>query len=407
MFESRTRLEGLVWIDELSHLMPMPSCTYQNALAADDAEFTPVRVDPEKTAQLYYTSGTTGEPKGVMLTHRNVCTHALAAIAELELTDRDVWGHFAPMFHLADAWAVFAATWVGAGHVMLPRFEAGAALDTIAAERITITNLIPTMLNLMTRHPDAAKTDTSSLRLLLSGGAPIAPDVVRRVVETFGCDYVQTYGMTETSPYLTVSLLKEHLAALDPDARLAYRAKTGRPFLAVELEVVDEAGQPVAADEKEVGEIRVRGDTVTPGYWQRDVETSEAFDDEGWFRTGDLAVVDDEGYVTIVDRKKDVILSGGENIYSVEVENAIYRHAAVVEAAVIGVPDEIWGENVHAVVVRKPGAELGAEGLIEFLKKHLTGFKVPKSVEFVDALPRTGSGKILNKALRDRHRPGP
>ncbi|MBN2490273.1 MAG: long-chain-fatty-acid--CoA ligase, partial [Planctomycetes bacterium] len=406
VFETRPPLEGLVWIDELSHLVPVPSCTYATALGADPAGFTPAPVDAAEPAHLYYTSGTTGEPKGVVLTHRNVCTHALAAIAELQLTDRDAWGHIAPMFHLADAWAVFAATWVGASHAMLPRFEAGAALEAIARERITITNLIPTMLYRMVGHPAAATTDTSSLRLLLSGGAPIAPEVVRRIVETFGCEYAQTYGMTETSPYLTVSLLKEHLAALDPETQLAYRSKTGRPFLGVELEVVNEAGVPVAPDEKEVGEIRVRGDTVTPGYYRREAETRAAFDAEGWLRTGDLAVVDAEGYLTIVDRKKDVILSGGETIYSIEVENVLCRHEGVLEAAVIGLPDALWGETVHAVVVRRAGATLTDAALLEFLRGQLAAFKVPKSVEFLDSLPRTGSGKIQKKALRERARPG-
>jgi len=403
ILESRSTLEGIVWVDDMPHLMPIPSCSYRDALTATDRRFAPEPVDDHAIAHLYYTSGTTGDPKGVMLTHRNVVTHALGAIAELRMTDTDVWAHIAPMFHLADAWAVFAVTWIGGTHVVLPRFEPEAALQTIEQGRVTITNLIPTMLNLMIKHPDATRYDTSSLRLILSGGAPIAPEVVRRTIETFGCEYAQTYGMTETSPYLTLSLLKAHLKRLDPETQLAYQAKTGRPFITVDLKVVNDGGREVADDEREVGEIWVRGDTVTPGYWNREAETREAFQD-GWLKTGDLAVVDAHGYVTIVDRKKDVIVSGGENVYSVEVENAIYRHEAVLEAAVFGVPHEVWGEAVRAAVVLKPEARLTESELLEFLKGELAGFKTPKAIDFLGALPRTGSGKIFKQALRDRFR---
>jgi acyl-CoA synthetase (AMP-forming)/AMP-acid ligase II len=199
---------------------------------------------------------------------RNVATHALATIGELSLSERDTWAHVAPMFHLADAWATFAITWAGGRHATLARFEARAALDLLERERVTITNLIPTMLNLMVRDPSAAGRDWSALRMLLSGGAPIAPEVVRAIVDVFGCEYVQTYGMTETSPYLTLSLLKEHLKRLPLDEQMRYRAKTGRPFATIELRVVGEDGRDVAPDERTVGEIRVRGETVTPGYWK-------------------------------------------------------------------------------------------------------------------------------------------
>ena len=401
LLEEETPIEGLLWLGEAA--LPgreRESIPLDAALSEGGSDFRPVPVGEEAVAHLYYTSGTSGLPKGVPLTHRNVCVHALAAVAEFHLTDADVWGHIAPMFHLADAWATFAVTWVGGRHVMVPRFEAGGVLEAVERHRITLSNLIPTMLNLMVRHPGAHRHDLGSLRVLLSGGAPIAPEVVRRVVETFGCDYIQTYGMTETSPYLTVSVLKAHLEDLDLETRLKYKAKTGRPFLTVRLEVVDEAGRPVARDEKQVGEIRVRGDTITAGYWNRPDETREAFED-GWLKTGDMAVVDAEGYVTIVDRKKDIILSGGENIYSTEVENALYLHPGVLEAAVFGVPDATWGEAVRAAVVLRPGAQDSEAEILAFLKENLAGFKVPRAVDFLDALPRTGSGKIYKKALRD------
>ena len=269
----------------------------------DDALLDPVDVAPADLAQLYYTSGTTGRPKGVMLTHRNVCAHAACAVRELGLVADDRWGHFAPMFHLADAWASFAITSVGGVHVMAPRFSPEEALGLVERERVTITNLVPTMLTDMVASPRARDFDPSSLRMILSGGAPITPALVRRIARVFRCEYVQTYGMTETSPYLTLSVLHDHLRSLPEGERLRYAARTGRPFGAVELEVVDESGARVPADDRSVGEIRVRGETVSPGYWRQPEETAAAFKG-GWLYTGDLAVVDAEGYVDIVDRKE-------------------------------------------------------------------------------------------------------
>jgi len=205
--------------------------------------------------------------------------------------------------------------------------------------------------------------------------------------------------MTETSPYLTLSILAPHLKELPEDEQLVYKAKTGRPFAAVELKVVDENGDPVAADDREVGEILVRGPTVTPGYWRRPEETGKAFCD-GWLKTGDLATIDSEGYINIVDRKKDMIITGGENVYSIEVENTLYAHPAVLEAAVFGAPHPKWGEAVHAAVVLHSGRDTRPDDLIEFCKEHLASFKVPKSVFFLESLPRTGSGKITKTSLR-------
>lgn len=354
----------------------------------------------EEVAHLYYTSGTTGRPKGVMLTHKNVKSHALGTLADLHLTDSDHWFHVAPLFHLADAWATFAITWAGGKHVVQPAFDPVSVLRLMQDEKITITNLIPTMLNLMVNHPEVGRFDYSSLRVLLSGGAPIAPEVVRRIIDTFQCDYIQTYGMTETSPYLTLSVLKHHLKDLPRQEQLAFKASTGREFVNVSLKVVDEQGKEVARDNRQVGEIIVKGDTVTPGYWKLPEETAKAIKD-GWLYTGDLAVVNEEEYVTIVDRKKDVIITGGENVHSTEVENVLYRHPAVLETAVIGVPDVKWGEAVKACVVLKPGMEAQEKDLIAFCKQNLAHYKAPKSVDFLDALPRTGSGKLYKKGLRD------
>ena len=356
-------------------------------------------VEDSDVAHLYYTSGTTGRPKGVMLTHKNVKTHALGAIAELQLTDGDHWIHVAPLFHLADAWATFAITWAGGKHVIVPSFDPEAVFEAIQQEKVTITNLIPTMLNMMVNHPRVKEYDYSSLRVLLSGGAPIAPELVRKIMETFQTDYIQTYGMTETSPYLTLSILKAQLKGLSWERQLAFKASTGREFINVNLRVVDD-GSDVAADGKQVGEIIVKGDIVTPGYWNLPEETSKAIRN-GWLYTGDLAVIDSEGYVNIVDRKKDMILTGGENVYSTEVENVLYMHPKILEAAVIGVPHEHWGEAVKACVVLREGVETTEEEIIRFCKEHLASYKAPKSVDFLDALPRTGSGKITKKILRE------
>jgi acyl-CoA synthetase (AMP-forming)/AMP-acid ligase II len=399
--ESRPRaLESTIWID-----LPAPSQStdleYEGLLASASAEPLPPRGPGDyAVAQIYYTSGTTGRPKGVMLTHRNGYLHALGTIAELNLRDKDVWIHVAPLFHLADAWATWAITWVGGTHVIVREFNPQAVLETMVREKVSLTNMIPTMLNLLIHHPGFEAYTFPHLRVLLSGGAPIAPETVRKIIEGFCCDYVQTYGMTETSPYLTLSLLKAHLKSLPPKEQLFFKAKTGREFIGISLKIVRENGQEVLPNDQEVGEIIVKGDTVTPGYWKLPEETQKAFKD-GWLYTGDLAVIDREGYVNIVDRKKDMILSGGENIYSTEVENILYQHPRILEAAVFGIPDPKWGEAVQATVVLKSGEQATAEEIIRFCKDHLAPYKAPKGITFLDQLPRTGSGKLFKKALRD------
>ncbi|MFP3928512.1 MAG: long-chain-fatty-acid--CoA ligase [Desulfobacteraceae bacterium] len=397
----KASLTKVLWTGEKEGSRTFPAAGYEEAVSSfsGDRPETP-QLSDDDVAHLYYTSGTTGKPKGVMLTHRNVCTHALAAIAELHMTDSDRWIHAAPLFHLADAWAAFAVTWVGGKHVTVPDFDPSQVLSLMEREGVTITNMIPTMLNMLVHTPGVGDMDFSSLRVILSGGSPIAPEVVRRIMATFGCDYIQTYGMTETSPYLTVSILKEHLKKLPEEEQFNYKARTGRPFLGVLLKVIREDGSEVAQDDKEVGEIVVKGDIVTPGYWNRPDETRAAIKD-GWLHTGDMAVVDQEGYVNIVDRKKDMIITGGENVYSVEVENILYEHPAVLEAVVIGVPDPKWGEAVKAVVVLKEGASADEEEIIRHCKENIASYKAPKSVDFMDSLPRTGSGKLYKKGLKD------
>jgi non-ribosomal peptide synthetase component F len=239
---------------------------------------------PNDAVQIYYTSGTTGEPKGVILTHANVCAHAEMARDALALTDADTFGHIAPMFHLADAWATFSITLVGGRHRMVGSFRPEAVIDELSSG-ITITNLVPTMLGDLVHH-SAARRPYPGLRKILSGGAPITPALVDRVIATFGCDYAQTYGLTETSPFLTMSLLLEHLKSRPTAVQRGFQCKTGRPLPGVEVRVLGDDGFPVPPDETTVGEIVARGPTVTPGYWRNEEATAQAFRD-GWFHTGD------------------------------------------------------------------------------------------------------------------------
>ena len=270
---------------------------------------------------------------------------------------------------------------------------------------VTLSNFIPTMLNILVKRPHVDRFNFSSLRVILSGGAPIATEVIRQVILTFGCDYVQTYGLTETSPFLTVSILEDWMQDLPFEERLKYMATTGRPFGQVQVKVVKKDGAEVKRDGCEVGEIAAKGETITPGYWGRPKETSRRFRN-GWFYTGDLAVVDHKGYITITDRKDDVIITGGENVYSVEVEDVLYSHPDILEAAVIGQPDPVWGEKVTAVVVPKENGCLQEDEVIDHCRQSLPSFKAPKKVIFIKELPKTGSAKIYKYKLREMYRDG-
>ena len=373
---------------------------YEDFIASASSTLPSVDVEEKDVAQIYYTSGTTGRAKGVMLSHKNVYSHALCTIAELTLKETDVWLHAAPLFHLADAWATWAITLVGGVHVLESDFAPEIICKSIEKQRVTLTNLVPTMYYRLVNYPEVNKYDYSSLRVLLSGGAPISPNLVQRIIETFKCDYIQTYGMTETSPFLTMSILKDHLHSLPYEEQLKYKSTTGRKFKGVELKVVNENGTEVKTNNKEVGEIIVRGDTITKGYWKLPQESEKVFKN-GWLYTGDMAIIDKYGYVTIVDRKDDMIITGGENVYSIEVENVLYTHPAVLEAAVIGVPNAEWGEIVKAIIVLKEEEKVTDKEIIEFCKKKIATYKVPKLVEFQECLPKLGSGKICKKKLKE------
>jgi long-chain acyl-CoA synthetase len=347
-------------------------------------------------AHLCYTGGTTGRPKGVMLSQRNIVANLFHAIQFAEFNERDVWLHAAPMFHLADSWACFAMTVLGARHVFIEQFEPRRALELIAAHGVTATLWVPTMINAVLALPERKRYDVSSMRRLVYGASPMPPERLRAAIDTFGNILQQAYGQSESSPFLACTCLRTTNAHGDA-ADIRRLASCGQEIVGVQVRVVDADDRPVRPGE--VGEIVARGPNIMLGYWKRPEETAYALRG-GWLHTGDLAIVDEQHYVYIVDRAKDMIITGGENVYSTEVEAVLYQHPAVLEAAVIGVPDDQWGEAVKAVVVLRDGQQASAEALIAHCREQIAAYKCPKSVDFLDTLPKSGAGKILKADLR-------
>ena len=356
-------------------------------------DFPPdVVYDPEAILALIYTSGTTGRPKGVKVTHANILTDVHDFNYWMCYTEGGVYLHAAPLFHIADFPAMFAAPAFGASQVTLPKFNPQSFCETVERERVSHTVLVPTMINLLTQFPDASKYDLSSLDVLAYGGSPMPPELIRRTRELLPwVKLVQVYGLSETG-FLTGLQDREHTH----DKLLS----CGRPCPGIELQVTDVSGKPVEAGKP--GELVARGANIMRGYWNNPTETGLAFRDD-WFRTGDIGYQNADGYFYIVDRLKDMIVTGGENVYSGEVEAVIYEHAAIREAAVFGIPDPKWGELVTACIVLKPGMTLTVDELVAHCRQSLASYKIPHRVEFLDnELPKSGSGKILKRILRDR-----
>jgi acyl-CoA synthetase (AMP-forming)/AMP-acid ligase II len=349
-------------------------------------------VDEDTLAGLFYTGGTTGASKGVMLSHRNLVDNTFHAQFACPMRPDDTYLVVAPLFHAAGTVSVLQSIGLGARQVVLPgAFDPEAALDAIEAEAATVTLVVPTMLAAMLESQAARARDVQSLRLIGHGGSPIALELVRRAAKAFpDAELVHLYGATETAPILTGLNHEEHLVD-------TARAKScGQAVLGVELRIADPLGNDLPPGE--AGEVLARGANITAGYWQKPEQTAAALVD-GWYRTGDVGILDDEGYLFLVDRAKDMIVSGGENVYCTEVEDALYTHAMVLEATVFGIPDEQWGEAVHAVVVPR-GTVTEAE-LIEHCRGQIAGYKVPKSISFQqEALPKSGPGKVLKRELR-------
>jgi fatty-acyl-CoA synthase len=377
---------------------------YESLLADASGEPpAPADIDENEPSALLYTSGTTGRPKGVMLTHRNLYLNAMNSICEFGIRETDVYLHTLAQFH-CNGWGLpYAVTGMGATHVVIKKFEPAAFFDLVTREQITFAAMPPTMINMALNHSlDAEILERlpRGMRVATAGSAPPTA-TIQGAQEKFGWQVIQIYGLTETSPFLTVSKIKPHMEDWPAEQKYRVQTKTGYPMIGVDIRVVDDAGSDVAPDSGEVGEVIARANVVMAGYW-RQPEATDAVIVDGWFHTGDMATIDREGYIEVVDRKKDLIISGGENISSIEVEGLLYKHPAVLEAAVIAAPDERWGEVPYAIVVLKPGAQVAEGELIEFCRERLAHYKCPKRVAFIDVLPRTATGKVQKNVLRER-----
>ena len=372
--------------------LPRERVLDQEPLEVRNDSFPDVFYDPQAVLALIYTSGTTGHPKGVMVTHANVLANVQNFNFWMRYTEAGVYLHAAPIFHIADFPCMFAAPAFGACQVTIPKFDPRGFCEAVDRERVSHTVLVPTMINLLTQFSEVKKYDLSSLQVLAYGGSPMAPDLIRRTRELLPqVKLVQAYGLSE-SGFLTGLQDQEHT-----DDRLL---SCGRPCPGIDLRVTDDSGKQVEVGKS--GELVARGANIMPGYWNNPGETALVFRD-GSFRTGDIGYQDSEGYFYILDRAKDMIVTGGENVYSREVEAVIYAHPAVREAAVFGIPDPKWGEVVMACVMLKPGSTLTADDLIAFCRKSLASYKIPRRIEFSDTeLPKSGSGKILKRLLRER-----
>jgi len=373
---------------------------YEELIARSSGSCAQANVTEDDLAGLFYTSGTTGVPKGVMLTHKNLMMNAYHTLMATSHNSAESYLHVAPMFHLADFPTIITITQYGGTHIIIKKFDPQLVLETIERERVSYTLLVPTMINFVIRHPGAEKYDLSSLKQIIYGASPIPVEVLKQAMKLFGCKFIQGYGLSEASPLLTVLSAEDHVTE-GSEKQLRRLTSCGREIVGVEVRVVNESGNEVKPGE--VGEIIARGPNIMQGYWKKPEETARAIRG-GWLYTGDMAIVDEENYIYLVDRKKDMIVTGGENVYSTEVENALYTHPAIKEAAVIGVPDERWGEAVKAVVVLKPDISATEAEIIAHCQKWLANYKVPKSVDIIEGeLPKSGAGKILKRELREKY----
>jgi long-chain acyl-CoA synthetase len=383
------RVPSVRWDDDDS---PAGDNEYERLLDRGTAISAQKR-EPNEIAEIYFTSGTTGEPKGACLTEENLITSALDAILTLELSAKSVWFHAPPMFHLVDAFSIWALTLVGGCHVT-EHFDPSRFCTVVENAGVTVVSLPPTLLDMIARTPDFGKYDLSSLDRISYGGAPMAEPIYHRCAAAFGCPLVQSYGATETSGTVCQQMPRDVIDGL-------WRNSIGQPLPHIKIEVFDDNGEPVPTGE--VGELAVGGPRVMAGYWENPDATRAAFRD-GFYLTGDLGLCDSMGHFTILGRKKDMIISGGENVYPAEVERALLSHPDVIEVAVFGVPHERWGEEVTAVVVLALDSAVTPQDLISHCRTLIGGYKVPKAVDLsATALPKTGPGKIAKAIIRAKY----
>ncbi len=398
-------VEKFVLLGEGSDCPTWISGTYDELLAGASTD-TPYPLGTysfaeDDVAEIFYTSGTTGKPKGVMLTHRNLYLHALVTLAVSPMDETDVLLHLIPLFHVNGWGTPHYFTAKGGTHILTQKFDPLEALKVIQEEKVTRLYIIPTMVNAIMDLADFKKYDVSSMRILLIGGAPPPTGIIERTEEAFGCLVHTGFGMTETCPLIA---WPEVGPWLDPAVR-EYRAKKtwGFPMLGVEFRVVDKEGNDLPWDGEAIGELLVRGDMVMKGYYGNPEVTKKALE-SGWYHTGDLVSMGPDGSLFIKDRMKEIIISGGENISSLEVEQVLYSHPDILECAVIGKLHEKWGEVPMAFVVAREGSELTPQEIIDFAKSQMARFKAPKEVRIIDDFPRGGTGKILKSVLRERVR---
>jgi fatty-acyl-CoA synthase len=400
--QSASTVEAFYLLDgtpQTDWLMPK---NYDQRLAEATPYHTDItEVDENAVCEIFYTSGTSATPKGVMLTHRNVYMHALYACLTDDPTAEGAQLHTIPLFH-ANGWGTpHALALTGGKHVMLQRFETARIFRLIEQEHVRTMCLVPAMATALVNCPERTKHDLSSLRIINIGGAASSPTLVREVEEKLGASCRSGYGLTETSPTLSISRMKPGLN-WQGEQKYIGQAMTGFAIPGVELRVVDSSDQDVPHDGQSIGEVVARSDVVMEGYWGQPQATAEAMRG-GWFHTGDMATMNEDGYLLVVDRKKEIIVSGGENISSLEVEKTLLAHPNVYEVAVVAVPDAKWGEVPKALVVLKQGAQATEAELLDFCRSRIAHYKAPRSVEFFDSLPKTGTGKILKRELRRKY----
>ncbi len=374
---------------------PAGMFSYEQLIADNPPVPDAVRANDD-LAGIFYTGGTTGAAKGVMLSHRNLWSVAAGSLESIALPQHSAL-HVAPMFHMADGMFLLAQTLRGNTQVVLPNFDPAAVIQTISSEKVGVALLVPTMIQMIVDHPGIGAADLGALRRIVYGASPISEAVLDRTMARLpGVDFLQAYGLTEMAPMISILGPEQHRA----EGRAAGRLRSaGQPSWFVDVRIVSEDGRDAAPGT--VGEVVARGPGMMQGYWNKPQETRTALRG-GWLHTGDGGYLDPEGYLFIVDRVKDMIVSGGENVYSAEVENAIAQHPAVAACAVIGIPDARWGEAVHAVIVCRPGhTEPTAESLRQHCRELIAGYKCPRSLEVRKDLPLSGAGKVLKTQLRE------